>query len=604
MSSAEPSERLRWIVLTGAVSYLLWRCWALYLVATLPWPATVDLVLDDAYYYLQIAYNLVAQGRSSFDGITSTNGYQPAWMALIAAIQYALRLDKHGLFVALQALMLVTVAAPLVYCLSRAREPFFLALAAGLTASLAGVPGVYSAGLETILFAPAFVAMLVLTRAGLTASAGKAAWLFAPVVLIRLDAVSLLLAHALALGRLTWQREGRARALARILRFLAPSVVTLALYAGANYLVFASPVPLSGVAKAVGAVPFSNWGIFYNYLIQAIPVLIVALVVLPIELIWTKFEGGRLHYGGVALLALSLVFHYGYYAAFSGWIPWPWYFYAHALMVVLLVARAVEIAALVAQPTWSGSRVPGYLALGLLLTSLWLVPFAEHVLLTRQLLENQAQGVEPGGSFNRRNAAHGLALQRERAELVLAIGDRAAGLGYFAPDTVKVFALEGLVADKAYLDARRRDQGERYLRERVAPRYLVVDRERLEPVRIAGEEQYVVIEPMQGRVVMDHLLVFCFPKSALVQELRGRDDQLLVLPAPAVRATFDFAQAERCRGPFAEHAERQIHSVEPLRKRAVAVEYSPIVFGQLNELLERFDRKLALRIRAYLRGRE
>jgi hypothetical protein len=350
------------------------------------------------------------------------------------------------------------------------------------------------------------------------------------------------------------------------------------------------------MAKAIGAVPFSNWGILYNYLLQSIPLITSALFVLPIELLWTRFEGGRFYYGGIGLLALSLVFHYGYYALFSGWIPWPWYFYAYALMQALLVARAIELAA-------RARRVaPALLAYGILLLSTWLVPFWSHVLLTRQLFENQARGGEPGGSFNRRNIADAQAFARERAKLVVAIGDRAAGLGYWSPDSVQVFPLEGLVADKAYLSARRRDEGERWVAQTIRPRYLIVDRETLAPVRIGGEEQYVVIEPIQGRVVMDHLLMFCFPRDAVVRALYGRDDQQLVLPAPATRITFDFARGGRCSGAFAEYAERQILSADSLRKQAVAVEYAPFMLGGFNEALERFDRKLALRVRASLRG--
>jgi hypothetical protein len=114
-----------------------------------------------------------------------------------------------------------------------------------------------------------------------------------------------------------------------------------------------------------------------------------------------------------------------------------------------------------------------------------------------------------------------------------------------------------------------------------------------------------VIEPIQGRVVMDHLLTFCFPKAALVRQKRERDDQIIVLPAPAVRSTFDFQMAVPCSGAFAEYAQRQILSQESLRKTAVGVEYAASLGlgGQFNEAFERFDRGLALRVRRFLQGR-
>ena len=132
---------------------------------------------------------------------------------------------------------------------------------------------------------------------------------------------------------------------------------------------------------------------------------------------------------------------------------------------------------------------------------------------------------------------------------------------------------------------------------------MIVDRETLPLVRLGGEERYVVIEPIQPRVVLDDLLVYCFRKDAVVRELHERDDQLIVLPAPATRITFDFAKAETCTGAFAEYAEAQILSTDSLRQHGVGVEYVGYLGGGFNGALERFDRGLALKIRAWLKHR-
>ena len=50
------------------------------------------VVPDDAFYYLQIARNLVETGRSTADGFSVTNGYHPLWMA----IEAVLALFVHG----------------------------------------------------------------------------------------------------------------------------------------------------------------------------------------------------------------------------------------------------------------------------------------------------------------------------------------------------------------------------------------------------------------------------------------------------------------------------------------------------------------------------
>ncbi len=43
-------------------------------------------VADDAFYYLQIARHLAANGHSTFDGLNPTNGYHPGWMLLMTGL--------------------------------------------------------------------------------------------------------------------------------------------------------------------------------------------------------------------------------------------------------------------------------------------------------------------------------------------------------------------------------------------------------------------------------------------------------------------------------------------------------------------------------------
>jgi hypothetical protein len=590
---------ITWLVLVSACAILLWRLWILGLTWAFDPSATVDVVLDDSYYYLQIAYNLGHFGRSTFDGITDSNGYQPAWMLLIAAVETLLRLEKKGLFIALQLLIFASMALPLLFCLRRYKDPFYLGLAAGLTTSYGWFPGIYICGLETVLFAPAFVAVAHTVHRGYFSNVPRLAWLIAACTWIRLDAVSLVVAFALPVAWSAYKRAGLRAGLGALGKFMVPTLVVLAVYAVPNWLLFRSAVPLSGVAKTIGAPPFSNWGILYNYLLQTLPVWPLALVALALEWWVGKFRGARFVYGGIALLGVSLVIHYFYYAAFSGWIPWPWYFYAYALMAALLVARVVTLC--FDHAHLAVVRLQAVGATFVLIVA-FAFPAATYVLLTQQVWDNQYGVTQNDGSFNRRNIADAYAYAESARPRTVAIGDRAAGLGYWAPRWVKVFALEGLVANKAYLDARRHDEGERWVREQIKPEALIVDRETLEPVRIGDERRYVVIEPIQGRVVLDHLLVYCFPEDAVLSAKHERDDQLVVLPAPATRVTFDFSKAETCSASFAAHARAQILSTESLRKSAVGVEYAGFMGGAFNGSLERFDRGLALTMRRWIKS--
>ena len=43
----------------------------------------INMTADDAFYYLNIAKNIINHSFSSFDGLTETNGYQPLWLFIL-----------------------------------------------------------------------------------------------------------------------------------------------------------------------------------------------------------------------------------------------------------------------------------------------------------------------------------------------------------------------------------------------------------------------------------------------------------------------------------------------------------------------------------------
>lgn len=51
--------------------------------ALLPDSFVQKIVIDDSMYYLEVARNLAADGRSTFDGLSPANGYHPLWMAML-----------------------------------------------------------------------------------------------------------------------------------------------------------------------------------------------------------------------------------------------------------------------------------------------------------------------------------------------------------------------------------------------------------------------------------------------------------------------------------------------------------------------------------------
>src|SRR5262245_37176468 len=88
-SSTEWSLRVGTLRATAKQSdVLLWAAllWVSVLIAysvSRPLPWLLAVVPDDAFYYLVTARNLAQEHVSSFDGLNPTNGYHPAWMALM-----------------------------------------------------------------------------------------------------------------------------------------------------------------------------------------------------------------------------------------------------------------------------------------------------------------------------------------------------------------------------------------------------------------------------------------------------------------------------------------------------------------------------------------
>jgi hypothetical protein len=74
----------------------------------------VEFIYDDGYYYLGVAANLAETGRSTLDGMSATNGYQPLWLLCLAGLAKLVGTNTWTFFVASCALIYaIAVAAPL-----------------------------------------------------------------------------------------------------------------------------------------------------------------------------------------------------------------------------------------------------------------------------------------------------------------------------------------------------------------------------------------------------------------------------------------------------------------------------------------------------------
>ena len=90
-----------------------------------------DALIDDAFYYFEIAMNLAAGKFSTFDGgITRTNGYHPFWLALVTPFYWLLDAESALFAIKVLEIMLIAVGVCLLATAVRsARLPWILLLA-------------------------------------------------------------------------------------------------------------------------------------------------------------------------------------------------------------------------------------------------------------------------------------------------------------------------------------------------------------------------------------------------------------------------------------------------------------------------------------------
>jgi hypothetical protein len=207
-------------------------------------------LLDDGYYYMQIAWNISRGCGSSFDGIHLTNGYHPLWQFFIVPVFWVCsKAAAAWIVVGLQAL-LFTGSGYVLFRLvhrtagaERAKWMGAVACAVWVLNTWLWSKGALS-GMETglllLLFGISLDALVGCVRTG------EGGWrlgiLMALTCAARLDSIALALSAAVVLLLLGMRR--------RALETLAPSVGYLVLYVTFNLILFGGGTPVSGWVKS------------------------------------------------------------------------------------------------------------------------------------------------------------------------------------------------------------------------------------------------------------------------------------------------------------------------------------------------------------------
>ena len=474
----------------------------------------VDFIFDDGYYYLAMSANLAQTGHSTLDGVTGTNGYQPLWFLVLAGLGCLTGTRPWIYFVASCALIYVlALLGPLLAILWR-RTPMRYAafsLAAALALITIQQPEVFLEGLEPILILPLALPLILTLESPMEPR--RLTWLsllLACAFLVRLDGLSLYVGTVVVLFLAGIRERPGAQGIRgainiglRLSVFVIPTVIA---YLVINQWLFATPVPVSGIAKMIGGPKFSNWGVtaqFFSHW-KSFGLLIALLV--PLELMargWGQTD--RLFYRSLAVVSFAAIVQCLYYCCFSTWGLWPWYSYLVALDMVLVAARVLYLGGILFQTR--NLRFAAWIAVFVLFS--W-------GLYRGGLFTARSLNTPSVTSFNDVSVSMAREFFPANRRTVIAMGDRAGGLAYWAGSKVSVVQTEGLTLDVAYVRARAENRADTYLEGRYPIEYLVIDREFIPTVPgAAGSTVFVVPEPIQGRVTTSAMATFCFPATAI-----------------------------------------------------------------------------------------
>jgi hypothetical protein len=396
------------------------------------------MIEDDSYYYSIVAKNLAASGLSTFDGQTLTNGYHPLWLLLVTLLTMTVGLSDPVLAVT----EVVLATGGVWFFLSVFRAPslalkltfvtFFAVLATPLVARGMEISLlIFALGLFTR------IAVAYFERRTSAAALGLAA-IFC--IGARLDAAAFVVPIVL-LASGSWRRACLP---------MAMILIAGAIYAGVNLWIFGIAFPVSGAIKSLGGLqlnrpfliqataPFAEGGPVRSLLgfLRSTPgklalLFVLTVVALPfLQRRWKSWPIGLGFAIGMILYATKLLFG-------SSWVIWSWYGFP-MFLGLFAVFNALDDRA-----TYRvGSSSP-------LLRTL----MAGVVVLggLGWIARSNGLGQPPASGFEAVNleAAKQFAPIFEGARV--AMGDRAGSFAAYYGGPVT--QLEGLVNDKAYLDA-------------------------------------------------------------------------------------------------------------------------------------------------------
>ncbi len=343
--------KYRWVpaaaVLAAAITVLVLG------LGVMPFRALVALPSDDAFYYFEIARNIVGGQGCTFDGIVATNGFHPLWMLCILPV-FALGKANPELPVrivlTLNVLMALTSLVMLYRLVQRHVAPGWGAVAVG-AGLLPNLLNAMTNGMETGVLLLVMVAVLGVCyryRIHEGRSSLGAAMLFGALLgvasLCRLDSVFLLVAAG---GLIAFDAlPRRAEWAARFTRLVAMGVafgVVVSPYVVWNVRSFGHLMPISGAVKSAFPSLRDPLTLQHDRLLGV--ALLASLIVLNGVILATQRRDAQARpwlRSPLTMLSFACLFHFAYSYLFLAWGVYWWHFALYGLAVALAFPLALH----------------------------------------------------------------------------------------------------------------------------------------------------------------------------------------------------------------------------------------------------------------------
>jgi len=286
---------------------------------------------DDYFYYATIADNLVRFGRSTYDGVTLTNGFHPLWQMVLTLLRLVCGRFGPAYYI---GLTIISAAAMILTYELGARFARMLGLPGGIAETVSamyslGTARLMSTGMEAVIAVPLLLWLFLAAGSPETITTKRAAklgFIASLAVLARLD-VAIAVAFLIA-GFLVFVRPRLPDAF-RLLTAFGVGGLLLPLYLAANLWVFNTLMPVSAIAKQL----YSGFGVNLSYVRNVafdtfygptvgvlLPMGLIAFILL-VRRSQSVCPPARF----VGATALSFAFVLWSLNALSGWIFFGWY---------------------------------------------------------------------------------------------------------------------------------------------------------------------------------------------------------------------------------------------------------------------------------------